>query len=301
MVDAKPLDASVVRQLATRDGVSEDVARAQAIETLQLAAGSRAAHAQQQYSDPRPQIAATRRQHLLRAARARLWLDEDFASPRTPAAIPDDDPILGRALSSSSYVHPRVHRICQVVVIPADAKNMTEAELITRDPAWRARAMSVLSPLAARIQRYIPASDPEACGLIGRSMSVLRPETVDEDLLLRFESQLAFDLTACAEVADDGRCVKPNFDPMWTERIGTLDPGTYSEVFAGSWGLHFASLVAIEPLRDLADPSTSVLIREQIHLKWLVREFANYMEALQRDSAVRVAALPAAAQEPEAR
>ncbi|MEM6996451.1 MAG: peptidylprolyl isomerase [Myxococcota bacterium] len=287
-IDGEALDASVVRHIASRDGIESAEAKQRAIETLRLAAAARAEHAAG-HSDPGPLLAPAREAQLLRGARARLWLDEGFVPSRGAEAIGTEDPLMARALASSRFVHPEVHRVCQVVVVPKSASTLDEALAITTDPQWRERAHRVLDPVAVRMRRYVPEGDAEACALIGRSLKVLKPSEVDEDLVLRFEKQTAFHLAACASENPDGSCAQPSFDAAWTAQIAKLSPGHYAEVFAGSWGLHLAYLVAIEPARPKEDPATLAWIREEIHPQWIAHQFVTTVERLQQKRAVRIA------------
>jgi len=291
-IGTEVLDASVVRQIAERDEVDEAAARAQAIDTLRLVAAARAEREQSTGADPAPLVTEARRAQLRRAAAARLWLDEGFEPTRRPQDIPDDDPLMQRALSNSRFVHPEVHRVCQFVAIPANAKSIDEAQPIAADPQWRTRARARLQPVVERVQRYVPPGDAEACKLMARLLSLL-PEVTDanEDsgIVVRYEKEGGFDLDACAELADDGSCTQPRFDAAWTERIADTEPQTFTGVFGGTWGLHYAYLAAIEPPRLADDPETLAWIREEIHVPWLAEQLATLLERLAQKRAVRIA------------
>lgn len=296
VVDGVVLDATVVQMIADRDHITADAARQRAIETLQLAAAAKAEHAAQSAAEPEPMVAAARRTQLLRAARARVWLDAIFLPSRGAADIPQDDPALARALASPRYVHPRVHRVCQLVLIPAGLTDIEAARAITTDPQWQARAHAWMDPLAERLQRYVPVTDPHVCRLAEEVVPKLRPALDDDTITLRLEPEGGFDLTACID-AEPGRppdapCETPQFDPAWTERIAQTAPGTWTGVFQGGWGLHLAYVAAIEEPRSPDRPEDMAWIREQIHTAWLAREWTTALERLTQARAVRIAASP---------
>lgn len=290
------LDASVVEHVAQRDELEPGAAQAAAIDVLRLAAAAEQARAERAAEDAPPLVAPARREQIVRASRARLWLDEGFAKTRTTADMPEDDPMLARELASPRNTHPELHRACQVVVIP-NVTSRDEAALVTQDPAWRARAQALIAPVAARIERYVPAGDQDACTLMGSVFPLVKPKaeaeggpTPQPDLVLRFEGANMFDLTACAQKADDGSCAVKALDTDWTDRVATMEPATYSGVFATGWGLHAVYLEQVEPASEATDPAVRARIKEQLHAPWLAEQLATYVEGLQRKRAVRIAA-----------
>lgn len=296
------LDASVVRQLAARDGIDQDAARTKALETLRLVAAARDAHARSAGADPAPLVTEARRGQLVRAARARLWLDDVFEATRRPRDIPPDDPLLGRALASSRYVHPEVHRVCQIVAVPADVTSIEDARPIAADPQWRERARARLQPVVERVERYVPPGDADACKLMARVLSLL-PEVTDanEDsgIVVRFEQEGGFHLEACAALAEDGTCTQRRFDEAWTERIAATKVATFTGIFEASWGLHYAYLASVEPPRPADDPETLAWVREEIHVPWLAEQLATTLERLAQKRAVRIVHEADAAAAPE--
>lgn len=280
VVDGVVLDASVVDHIVHRDGVDAATATAYAIDVLQWAADG--AH-----SAVGPSLTPARRAQLLRAARARVWLHDEFEASHTPADIPTDARVLAVAYANSRFVHPALHRVCQVVVLPEGVASRDEAVAVTQDPKWQARARTVMQPLQQRLLRYIAPGDPSACTLMARVFSIAKPDTA-EGIQVRYEKEAGFDLSACAQTAEDGSCAVPQFDEAWGAVIEATPPGQFTEVFLGSWGLHLAYHVAADPARLATDPQTEPWIREQVHAEWLAGEFAATLEQLQQRRAVRM-------------
>lgn len=281
------LDRSVVQHLAERDGLDPAVARARALDTLRLVAAGREAAAEAP-GEAKPELSHARATQLKRSARARLWLKTEFEPRHRPEDIPEDDPLLARARGTSAWVHPRVHRVCQVIVMPPADLQGEAAEAMAEDPAWLEGAMAIAERVHHRAQRHVPLADDGACGLLGR-MAELSGQPADARYRLRFEDEVGFDLEACAEHGRDGTCVRHTLVEEWSAVIGELRPPSLPAPFPTRFGVHVALLRGIEPARPPGDPATEAFLRQQIHRRWQTDAFARELERLTGKRTVRIA------------
>jgi hypothetical protein len=288
-VDGIGLDASVVAFVAERDGVDEASARARAIETLQLVAAAREQR-REAAGEPTEELTPTRRAQLLRAARARLWLRTDFEPPRGPDAIPNDDPLLVRARSTSAWVHPEIVRVCQIIVVPKGLEGDAARER-AGDPTWLEGAQRIAASLHQRAALHAPAADAEACTLLGRVVS-LSGQPTDEQYEVRYEKERGFDLDACAESGPDGTCRRPVLDATWTGVAAGVEAPALAAPFVTQFGVHVLVVRGTEPAREAGRPETEAFLREQVHAMWQQREFGEYLQRLQAKRAVRIATEP---------
>jgi parvulin-like peptidyl-prolyl isomerase len=245
------LDRRVVEQLAAREGIDEDQARAQALDTLRLVAARRAELAAR---EPPPEheddLDPARREYLERAALVRLWLDEVFEPANEAADIPQkivDQNMADPALTRRIF-HPELDFVCQALIVPArkaegrHAKPPSEPEAAAR---WRAAASAAFAPLVARARELEPDLIRDGdCSLLGRIVGASERAFESEagPLALRFE-RFAF-APSTAE----------SFDPEWVEAVtARTEPGIVGP-FATQFGLHLVVIGKIEPAR-LADGS----------------------------------------------
>ncbi len=278
------VDASVVRMVAERDGVDEAEARERVADTLRAVAAARRAAAQE--PEPAPLVEPTREEHLLRAARARVWLHDDFEPEHGVDAIPDDDPLLAQTKASAKFVHPRLHLLCQLVAVPSEGTTLAEMIDIASDPAWMEKARARFEPAAERLQRYVRPEDPDACGLMPKLLRFDQRE--GDGVTLRIEAQ-AFDLDACEERADDGSCKTPSFLPDWTERVRAAEPPGFIPPFSTRYGWHLVFVQEVLPERSLDDPETIAWLRREVHPRWQHQAFQQYIDRLRERRAVRIA------------
>lgn len=277
------LDASVVEQVALRDGITVQEARQHVADTLRIVAAARAE--QGDAAEPTALLAPHRRAHLLRAARARLWLESEFEPTHRPDDIPADHPLLVKARNSRKHIHPRIHLVCQVIAMPGEDLEPGARSARTADPTWREQAQARLAPLADRLRRSLPADDPDPCELITRWVH-LEPRELD-DVRFRVESG-GFDLKACAEPADGGGCKTPQFVPAWTGPVSQAEAPGFLEPFFTEFGLHLVHVVDILPARSLDDPGTDAYLREQVHPRWQREAFETTVHRLREKRAVRM-------------
>nr|MCH9685995.1 hypothetical protein [Deltaproteobacteria bacterium] len=250
--------------------------------------------------DPGPTVSARRASHLRRAARARLWLTERFEPEHRPQDIPDDDPRLLRARASKSLVHPKLWTTCQVLVLPpapppppgqppGTPVSANPDDPRAKDPAWQQAAREALAPLQARIERNVPADDPEACTLISREVT-LSGQPDDPQLRITFEGLGGFDLDACAEAGPDGQCIEPQFDPTWTATVrNAADPGSPPPFFT-RFGLHLVHVHEILPQQLAGEPATEEAVRAAVHEAWRTEALSNELDRMGKTAGLRMAA-----------
>ncbi len=285
------LDAAVVEHIAARDGLSEAQARDRALDTLRLVAAARHEH-EARGDDPGPTVAPMRAAHLRRGARARLWLQAHFEPAHRPQDIPDDDPMLVRARSSSRHVHPALSTLCQVLVLPAAPADDPDAPASpddprARDPQWQKAARDAVAPLLARIERNVPPDDPEACSLIEREFA-LSEQPDDPRVRITFEGLGGFDLDACLRERDDGTCSERQFEPTWTEAVRAASaPGPLPPLFT-PFGLHLVHLQGTLPARLADDPATEQAIRAEVHDAWRARTLAAEIDRMGKAAGLRL-------------
>jgi hypothetical protein len=284
-VDEEHVDAAVVRMIAERDGVDEAEARARVADTLRLVAAAREAAAGR--AEPVPLVEPGRQEHLERAARARVWLQEDFEPDRQADDIPDGDAMLEQAKATAKFIHPELHLVCQLVAVPTDAKTPEEVFAITADEAWMDKARARFDPVADRMQRYVGPRDPEACDLMTKLMRFEQRE--GDGVTLRVEAQ-GFDLDACAEKNADGSCKKPVFVPEWVKEVRAAEPPGFIAPFRTPFGWHLVFVAEILPAHELDDPETAAWLRREIHPQWQRKAFDEYIAQLREQRAVRIAA-----------
>lgn len=274
--------------VALRDDVSEEQARQYVDDVALLAADARRAHAQQ--ADPPPLLTPARERFVRRGALARAWMHDVFEPQHRPQDIPRNDQMLEKALVSAQYVRPTLHRICQLVAVPSGFDDDHEGLLAkAADPQWQERATARFEPVATRLQRNVEDDDPHACDLIRSLMAFETREA--EGVTLRIEST-AFDLDACARVADDGTCTEKRWAPEWVEKIRERDEPGFMPPFRTRFGWHLAFLVEKMPAASGDSPKDLQRIRQAIHEPWRIEAFRQLLDTLTQKYAVQVRASP---------
>ena len=238
--------------VARRDGVDEAEARTRVTNTLRAVAAAREAEAAK--AEPGDLVDPKRREHLTRAARARVWLDHHFAPSHRAEDIPDDDPLLEKAKTKTRYIHPELHVMCQLLAVPTEAETLEDFAKLSADPAWKAKAKTRFDRAAKRLRRYIQPSDPGACALMQK---LIHFEVKEADgVTLRIEAKAMF-LDACAKQAADGSCAEPRWIPDWVEQVRGIEPPGFGEAFYTRFGWHLVFLQQIRPERGLDNPDTA--------------------------------------------
>jgi hypothetical protein len=277
-IGGEVLDASVVQWIADRDGLTFEDARAKVADTLRLVAAAR--------SDA-IELSPERREYLRRGALARLWLHTRYEPEHGPEDIPGDDPLLERARADHRHVHPKLHRICQLLAVPAGEHEAEEARTIAESEGWRARALRRFEPAAERMRAYVQTRDPQACE---EMTGLLRFEQREaDDVVLRVESA-AFVLDACAQTDEAGQCRVPRWVPEWVEQVEQAEqvgtPG-FLPPFWTRFGRHLVFVLDVMPARELDDPQTEAYLREVTHPAWSRNAFDEEVERLHAKHTVR--------------
>jgi hypothetical protein len=274
----------VVEWVAERDGISQEKARRYVEDTLLFVAARR----EQTPAEQDDALSQSRLEHLRRQTKAWLWLKRVFEPAHQPKDIPDDAPELVRARTNPKLVHPRLHRLCQIVAVPND-DDPERRNATAKSRAWLAATRSLFDRVADRFTKMIHASDPDPCTLMKRLLGFATTET--DTVELRFESG-AFHLDACARTREDGSCAEPRWATEWTERVAQGTSAGFLPVFATRFGLHLVFLVEVLPERTLADPQTDAFLRDEVSSLWRRNRFEARLRQLWEQYAVQVAAGP---------
>jgi len=292
VVGDETLDQSVIEHIAKRDDIDLDAARRRATDTLLLVAGSREQRAALP-GEPTEELPEGRRRHLLRSARARLWLHTYFEPRHGPDQVPEQ----AMAPFRNRVIHPAIHFVCQAVVGPPTngALAPTGRAGERDDPEWRARASAFLEPIRERLLKGVPSGHPEACRIMGQLMSLETPES--DGLRLHYEDG-GFELDACVDLATDGGCNKHLWVEEWSDEVRKADGPGFLEPFFSRFGLHLVYVKDIVPERTAEDPTAEPELRKLAHPRWQAKAFLEYLDRLRRERGVRVAGDAAAAGPP---
>lgn len=296
----------IVDELAVRESLTDEQARARAIEVLRWVAARRAELAE--YPEPPihpDDLDPARARQLERAAMVRLWLRERFESSHRSSDIPDSliarnmaDPALFRR-----FFHPEVWLVCQALIVPAakreDGRNEfppSEGEPAER---WRTRAEQAMAPFAARARRL--ESDLLAsgdCSLMARLAQTSArefpgegelddpPPTLDAGPLVLHYEQFGFAPSA-AESLDAGWVATVTAEP----RPRLIGP------FISPFGVHLVLVAAIEPahLEDGALPPAELQrareasMRDKMLESWRAEQLQVELQRARDDRVVRLA------------
>ena len=156
----------------------------------------------------------------------------------------------------------------------------------TADPAWREVASAVMGPLREQVERYVPLGDPEACELIAQQVRLVGP--LDPRVSLSSPRLGGFDLEACLQRDDDGRCAQPQFAPEWTELVRTMSPPELSRPFFTRFGLHLVYLAEHLPPRPADDPATNAALRQAVLEPWRAEQLDRALQQMGQQRAVRM-------------
>lgn len=273
-------DETLVQLVAERDDVSPQRARQYIEDVRRMAA---AARKQQGVLDP---LDEERREHVRRAARARVWLDEDFEPRHRPQDIPSEHPLLQQALGDLRLFHPRLHIVCQLVAKPAQFEDRDDLVQRAAEPGFKQRAQKALEPVAQRVQRYVPTGDPEACQLANSLMRWMKTER--DGVRIDFE-QGAFDLDACAKTAPDGSCIEPALAPEWTEQVRAAQAPGFLPPFETRFGWHLVYVREIAEAHEPPEAEKKQEAAQHIHPKWRAEAFDAYLDQLRKQASVKIA------------
>jgi hypothetical protein len=297
----------VVDEIAMRESLTDEQARARAIELLRWVAARRAELAEHPEPPLHPDdLDPARARQLERAAMVRLWLRERFEPSHRPSDIPDS--VVAKNMADPSlfrrFFHPEVWLVCQVLIVPAakreDGRN--ESPPSEGEPAarWRTRAEQAIAPFAARASRL--ESDLLAtgdCSLLARLAQTSRrefpaaeakpddppPGLEDGPLLLRYE-QFGF-----APSAAD------SLDASWVATVTAEPRPRLIGPFISPFGVHLVLVAAINPahLEDGALPPAELEqareaeMRDQMFESWRAEQLQVELQRARDDRVVRLA------------
>ncbi len=270
--------------VAKRDAVSEQDAARHVENVGLLVAAANAERAA--LVDPPPLVTEARDRFIRRGALARLWMREVFEPGHDVDAIPDEDPILARALASPLHARPKLYRLCQLVAIPSgfddDIDGLQEK---AKDPEWKAIAKARVETAGERMSRYVRPEDPQACQLMSKMM---RFESQDDGVVkLRVETK-AFHLDACMRKNDAGECTERQWAQEWIDNVRPHTTPGFGPVFESRFGYHQVFLVEVLEPAPVDDPATVSAAREAILDPWRAAAFDKELDALRKKRAVQV-------------
>ena len=285
-IDGMPLDAKVVEAIAARDGLDEAAARERGLETLRLAA-AHIAEAEQARSEHPQGIADARREHILRTARARLWLETEFEPNAQPEDIPRAvlDSNLDDPAQLSRHFHGKRHLVCNILVLPAakgeDGRNL-KPDL--EDEAWTEKASAFMAEVRDRLREYDDDFRKEKnCDIAYQYLGMIDPPE-DGELELRLETLV---------VENPETFVKEFTDQV----LAVYGPQSTVEPFFTEYGLHFLYVLQIResnlpsgefPEAELRDKRREAL-SERMHPAWQEHHFKQTVENLRKKRVVRLA------------
>ncbi|GEM_PF-3025536 len=279
------LDAKIVPMLAARDGISEPLARQQAVETLRLAS-ARLAHVNLDTPEHNFGISDDRRDHLLRTARARLWLREVFEPTSRAEDIPKSflDEKLDHRRTRTLHFHERVLLVCNVLIVPSDKDDDGKNRTVDKsDLNWGQRARQAMEPIQAVVNAH---------------QADLQTEK-NCDLLFRYLKFAAFSATSEFELRlERFPVVNPDhFTKQFSAQVLAVETrGTIIDPFMTEYGLHLVVvprvLAANLPDGTAPDPELRRLRREALrdlsHSAWRKSRFEAEIERMRNHRVVRL-------------
>lgn len=272
---ARSDDARVVAMVAARDGLDDADATAEVALRRRIAADALA-----RAEEPESLLPPSRRSHLVRTAAARVALHDLFEASHGAADIPDDDPMLQRARGDGRFVHPRLHRVCQIIAEPPGKLQGDALAAAIATPGWRERADAAIAVLRGHVEASVPLTDPQACALMLAQLPLERDDP-DDDVVLRAEGGGGFDLDACSVApAADGSCDAPRFAPEWTSVIADGPTPGLRGPFATRFGVHLALVLDVLPAAGPEQPDFDANLRAAVLLPWRTEAFGRWLAQL---------------------
>jgi hypothetical protein len=285
-------DATVVADVATREGL-DDGAAAERVRSIAALADRYLQRAGVQPDDdgriavdpsrPLPGISPAREAHLLRTARARLWLSQVFEPSHGVDDIPRD--VVEKADPMTMPSHGTIQVVCNVIVgasAPAPTGDTTEAPgpvLAKDDPQWRERAEREAETIAARLRRFLPDPSTEPnCEVIERMLRLGLTANVDADFAVRVESG-GFE-----------SCREESWDPGWVEAICPVTTPRWVDPFWTRFGVHVVAVIKVVEADEYEPTERERRIRESILTGWRSNTLGETLARLRREVGVLVVA-----------
>lgn len=280
--DASWIDDAVVREIASRDGVDLATARARAEDTLRLArARVRELERDDVELGPLAELSPTQVDNLARTQLARTWLSEGFEPTHQSQDIPRD--LVAQNLESPKYFHPRVHVVCNVMIVSSERDTKGRIVEAPDDPAWRDRARHVLRPITSRLHAWLPDPATErSCKLLKQLVGEHERIYDDGRLTLRIESGV---MDVCRRDRWDEGFVDALCEPADS-------PGWYGP-FDTRYGVHMVAVLSIKPETLPAAEERESILRDAMLNAWRT-QMLDELLARDRAAKVRVLADPVA-------
>lgn len=288
-------DPAVLADLAARDELSPEAAERHARQVATLAArylarsGISAARPDELIvpeGQSLPGISPAREAHLLRSARARVWLSDVFE----PSHRPEDMPAAAyeRADALTMPSHGTIHVVCNFIVGPASEKepskpaegedNAPAGPLLAKDdPDWRARAERKAEALMARMRTIIPdpSTEPD-CELFSYLLQLGIDTSPEPDLTIRVESG-GFD-----------SCVSEAWDPGWVEALCPVTTPSWVGPFWTKYGVHVVPVFKVVEADRYEASEREARVREKNLVPWRSAALGEELGTMRRQVGVRV-------------
>ncbi len=293
---ALELDQRVVEDIAAREKLDEGEARERALDQLRLVAARRVELDERETAPEHPDdLDPARREHLERAALARLWLREVFEPAHAAGTIPER--VIQQNLADPSLTqrlfHPTLWFVCQALIVPSDKgedgrsiKAPTEGEAGER---WQADAGRAFAPLVARVEAVADELVAnEDCSVLANIVGASKREFESDSggLTIRYE-RFVF---APSEAQ--------NFDQTWVETVTERAEPHVVGPFATQFGLHLVVVNRIEPASlpagsmpaDQLAAAREAKLRAELEQAWRADQLQRTLAEARDRRVVRLAA-----------
>lgn len=236
-VQEQPIYASVVQDIAQRQGLNPDQALAKAADTLRLYL----AYLEDQHIEsPSPEL----KRFLTLQGAVRVWLNDNF-EPQTEAdKIPTElvKATLDKVASQGRPFGPQLHGLCQVIVTPADAAPSDDAR---QRAQFESTARQLIADMEEGLQRALPELlASERCDLFDQLTELIAAKR-PENIRLKRES-LLLDLSSS------------NWDQDFVDKVAPLQEPALLAPFMTKFGLHLVYVSKVFPAHLAADKEGAV-------------------------------------------
>lgn len=270
-VDQRPIYASVVRDIAKRQGIDQEQALSLAADTLRLYLS----YQEQPSADEHRQD--TERFLTLQGA-VRVWLQDSFEPEHGPAQIPSDTvkETLEKVARKGRPFGPKLHGLCQIIVRPKDAQAQDDARSI---PGFESEARKLIADMDKNLRRALPelkaADRCKGFDQLTDLIAVDRPQNIvlkREALLLDLKSK--------------------SWDSDFVEKVRVADEPQLLPAFMTKFGLHLVFVSQVLPAHLAAqsdgsiDPQTQrereQEMRDLMLLGWQSKQMKALLETLRK-------------------
>jgi len=285
VVAGVPLAAVQVKEVEAREGIGEEAALASALDTLRLAAARREELGEAAELDP------VRDANLRASALVRAYLRDVFEPEHGPAKM--SDKFLAQNIvppqRAARHFHPRLHALCQVIVIPKQSKEKDAKPVLAPkdDEQWWTDAHGLLDPIVHRMRQWEPDfAGEKQCSLVFTAASLGRMESEDGELLIKTEGGM-FEVDR-----------KDLWSDVWVDALLAAKPKSFVGPFRTEFGIHFVYVLDImqdtlvvphNSEEDVRIPAESEAFREIGLDEWrAVEAFPNHIRDLRERHLVRL-------------